>query len=397
MVTPEFDYLIFGAGMAADAAAKGIRELDTAGSIGIIGQDSDPPYTRPALTKKLWTDPDFTPADNWLGTAGETDAEIFTQTAVTALDPGGHTVTMDDGGQIAYGRLLIATGGTPKEIGIPAGPRSIYFRSFEDYRALRELSGGDRHIAVVGGSYIGTELAAALVQNDTRATLIYPDKTLGGSMFPPELAGRFEKAYAQQEVELRSGTRVESGSTADDGVELTFDDGSRATFDGMVSGLGIETNVHTAASAGLQVDDGIVVDECLRTSADDVYAAGDVASYPDRILGRRRVEHVDNAQQMGAAAGRIMAGSTEVYDHTPYYYSNAFDMSYQAVGTLDSSLETVEDWTDPQEEGVVYYLNGSTVAGVLLWNVDGQLDAAREVLADRDPQDSSTLLGRIST
>ncbi len=396
MVTPEFDYLIFGAGMAADAAAKGIREMDTAGSIGIIGQDTDPPYTRPALTKKLWTDPDFTPADNWLDTAGQTDAEIFTETVVTGLDPSGHTVTMDDGGQVAYGRLLIATGGTPKELGIPAGPRSIYFRSFEDYRALREFSGGDRHIAVVGGSYIGTELAAALVQNDTRATLIYPDQTLGGSMFPPELAGRFEKAYAEQGVELRSGTRVESGSTEGDGVVLAFDDGSRASFDGMVSGLGIEPGVETAASAGLKVDDGIVVDAGLRTSADDVYAAGDVASYPDRILGRRRMEHVDNAKQMGAAAGRIMAGSGEVYDHTPYYYSNVFDMSYQAVGTLDSSLETVEDWADPQEKGVVYYLDGSTVARVLLWNVDGQLDAARGVLADSNPQDSSTLVGRIS-
>lgn len=158
-----------------------------------------------------------------------------------------------------------------------------------------------------------------------------------------------------------------------------------------------------AQKAGLTVDDGIVVDESLRTNAADVYAAGDVASYPDHILGRRRIEHVDNAKQMGAAAVRIMAGSTEVYNHTPYYYSNVFDISYQAVGTLDSSLETFEDWAepvegsgDPQRKGVIYYLDGGRTAGVLLWNVPDKLDAARKVLADQRTKDDSMLRGLIA-
>ncbi|GAB3259265.1 NAD(P)/FAD-dependent oxidoreductase [Arthrobacter pigmenti] len=392
---PEFDYLIIGGGMAADAAAKGIRELDSTGTIGIAGDDVDPPYTRPALTKKLWTDPDFMPNDNWLDTAAETDAEVMTETVITSVDPEEHTATMDDGGSIGYGKLLLATGGHPKTLDVPAGPQSIYFRSFADYRTLRGLSGSGRNIAVVGGSYIGTELAAALVQNDTSATLIFPDEVLGGSMFPPDLAAQFEQTYAWHGVELVSGTKVTSGRRTDDGVVLSLDNGTERSFDAMVSGLGIVPCVGVAEKAGLKVDDGIVVDEGLRTSADDVYAAGDVANYPDHILGRRRIEHVDNAKQMGAAAGRIMAGSIEVYNHTPYYYSNVFDISYQAVGTLDPSLETVEDWSEPQRKGVVYYLDGGMTVGVLLWNVPDKLDAAREVLADKRPKDATMLRGSI--
>lgn len=392
----DFDYLIVGGGMTADAAAKGIREQDPNGSIGIIGDDIDPPYTRPALTKKLWTDPDFQPDDNWLNTADSTGAQLITGTTVTAIDPAQHAVTAQYGGRFGYGRLLMATGGKPKTLDVPAGERVIYFRSFADYHQLRRLSGNDRHIAVVGGSYIGTELAAALVQNETRATLIYPDDTLGGPMFPPDLARHFENTYREHGVTLYPNAKVKTGTLGDDGIELRLSDGNERRFDAMVSGLGIEPCVDLAVNAGLRVDNGIIVDERLRTSADDVYAAGDVANYPDRLLGRRRIEHVDNAKQMGAAVGRIMAGSEEAYRYTPYYYSNVFDMSYQAVGTLDSSLTIIEDWAEPLQTGVIYYLDGDAVAGVLLWNVKDKLDAARDVLADNRPQSASTLKGRIA-
>lgn len=394
-MTRTFDHLIVGGGMTGDAAAKGIREIDDHASIGLVGDDVDPPYTRPALSKKLWTDPDFGPDDNWLGTAAATGASVMTGTTVSSVDPDSHVVNTNDGSPIGYGRLLLATGGAPRTLGVPASERSIYFRSFADYRALRHLSGGGRQIAVVGGSYIATELAAALRQNDTWATLIFPDRVLGGSMFPTELARHFEATYEQRGVRLVRNTRVESGTLEHDGVVLQLSDGSERFFDGMVSGLGIDPCVGLAQSAGLHVDNGIVVDERLRTGTQDIHAAGDVACYPDHILGRRRVEHVNNATRMGAAAGRIMAGSIEAYNHTPYYYSNVFDISWQAVGTLDASLETVCDWSDPLHSGVVYYLDGATPVGVLLWNVDADLDAAREVLADNRHQNAATLEGRV--
>ncbi|MFD2191728.1 NAD(P)/FAD-dependent oxidoreductase [Pistricoccus aurantiacus] len=392
----DYDYLIIGGGMTADAAAKGIREQDKDGSIALIGDDTDAPYTRPALSKKLWTDPDFTQDDNWLNTVDETGATLMTGTRVTAIDPDQHQVTLENGERLGYKRLLLATGGTPKTLDVPAGERVIYFRTLEDYRQLRRLSGDNRRIAVVGGSYIGTELAAALVQNDTRATLIYPDEVLCGAMFPADLAQHFEKTYRDQGVELCPRTQVESGSPDEEGVTLKLSDGSEQRFDAMVSGLGIEPCVELAENAGLEVDDGIIVDEYLRTSVADIYAAGDVARYPDQILGRRRIEHVNNATQMGGTVGRIMAGSDEAYRHTPYYYSHVFDMDYMAVGTLDASLTTVEDWAEPLKKGVIYYLDGERVAGVLLWNLGKGLKAAREVLADTSPQDESTLKGRIT-
>ena len=162
----------------------------------------------------------------------------------------------------------------------------------------------------------------------------------------------------------------------------------------VVTGLGVTPVTAIAETAGLTVDDGIVVDEHLRTNDERIWAAGDVASYPDSILGRTRVEHVDNAEQMGRVAGRSLAGSDEPYAHTPSFYSDVFEFSWEAVGTLDPSLETVEDWVEELESGVVYYLTDGKPTGVLLWRVDGGTDEAREVIAN-PPADPADLIGRI--
>jgi len=390
-----FDYLIIGSGMAADAAAKGIREFDDVGRIGIVGDDADPPYTRPALTKKLWTDPEFNEDDNWLHTGTMTGATIMSATEIVSIDPDSHIVVSRDKKEFGYDQLLLATGGTVNTVDMPASERSIYFRTFADYRALRRLSGYERQVAVIGGSYIGMELAAGLAQNNTQVTLIYPQPILGGDIFPEPLAQAMQADFGNREIRLLGNTRVESGSSAHDSTLLRFADGSEQRFDGVVSGLGITPRTALAQGAGVEINNGIVVDEQLRTNIRDIYAAGDVACYPDRILGRQRVEHVNNATSMGATAGRIMAGSNEVYDHTPYYYSNVFDISWQAVGTLDSSLQTIADWREPLQSGVIYYLRNDRVAGVLLWNLADKLDAARAVLADERPQDAATLKARI--
>jgi len=393
-MTESFDHVIVGGGMTADAAAKAIHEATPDASVLIVSADVDAPYTRPALSKKLWTDPDYTEADNDLGTVADSGAEIRLRTLVESIDRDARTVTTSTGDVIGYGALLLATGGSPTALDLPDDDRVVYFRTAEDYRRLRSLSGGGRHVVVVGGSYIGTELAAALVQNDTRVTLVFPDDVLGGSVFPASIASAFEKAFEEARVELARGRRVESGTADDAGVHLRLDDGSTLDADAVVVGLGISVDDQLAADAGLTVDDGIVVDEHLRTSDPNVFAAGDVASYPDAILGRRRVEHVDNAKSQGPVVGRNMTGADEVYDHTPYYYSKVFDISYEAVGTLDASLETV---VDDKGDGaaVAYYLgDDGAVEGVLLWNVEEARDAARAVIAAGVvPRDE--LVGRI--
>lgn len=399
--TDRAPYVIVGGGMVADAAARGIRSRDADGRIVVLGDDADAPYTRPALSKKLWTDPDFTEADNDAGTAGDTGADVRTSTRVAAVDTAARTVTTDAGDVVGYGMLLLATGGRTRTGPVEDGERVVSFRTAEDYRHLRRLAGGGRHVAVVGGSYIGTEIAAALVQNDTRVTLVTPDEVLGSSMFPPELALHFQRMYADAGVTIRPRTRVSGGQARQDDVVLLLDDdGDPLTVDAVVLGLGIEPSTELAEAAGLAVDDGVVVDEMLRTSDPHVYAAGDVAQYPDPVLGTTRVEHVDNAKTMGRAVGELMAGRTEPYDHTPFFYSQVLGTRYEAVGTLDGAARTVQDWQGDDGaggRGVVYYLDeDSRVTGVLLWDVPDRTDEATRLLADGAAQTEESLRGRIT-
>jgi len=164
----------------------------------------------------------------------------------------------------------------------------------------------------------------------------------------------------------------------------------------LVAGLGITPAVELAEQAGLPVDNGVLVDEFCRTSHPDVYAAGDVANFANPALGTRlRVEHEDNANTMGRTAGLNMAGRATAYDHLPFFYSDLFDLGYEAVGDLDARLETVADWKEPFREGVVYYLKNGRVRGVLLWNTWGQVDHARALIAERGPFTPRDLKGRL--
>ncbi|MGH2387243.1 MAG: FAD-dependent oxidoreductase, partial [Chloroflexota bacterium] len=172
--------------------------------------------------------------------------------------------------------------------------------------------------------------------------------------------------------------------------------GHEVQADAVVAGIGIQPNITLAQAAGLTVGNGIVVDEFLRTSHPDIYAAGDVAEFADPTLGgRRRVEHEDNANTMGRLAGRAMTGEQERYTHIPFFYSDLFDLGYEAVGDLDSRLDIVADWTDPFHQGVVYYLRAGKVRGALMWNVWDQVDAARELLMESRTYQPSDLIGRL--
>ncbi|MBU2075229.1 MAG: NAD(P)/FAD-dependent oxidoreductase [Actinobacteria bacterium] len=392
-----YDHLIIGGGMAADAAAHGIREQDPTASIGILGEEPTSPFPRPALSKKLWTDPDFTVENTALDTVGETGATFHPRTRVVAVDPEAHEVTTHGGDTVGYGRLLVATGGHPRTLtDLPGGDRVLYYRSLTDYHRLRVLADTRPHVAVVGGGYIGTEIAAALIGQGCRVTLLHPGDVLGAQMFPAELADGFERLFTDAGVEVRGGAKVSGGREGAGGVRLELESGDTVQADVVVVGLGVEPATHfLPEEVELADDGGVVVDEHLRTSAPDVYAAGDVASYPDPILGRTRVEHVDNATTMGTAAGRIMAGSEETYDHTPMFYSDVLGLGYQAVGSLDSSLETFVERVG--EGAVAYYLDDEAVRGVLLWDLDEGVEEARALLARHSrPTDPADLAGTIT-
>ena len=173
-------------------------------------------------------------------------------------------------------------------------------------------------------------------------------------------------------------------------------DERQVLVDGVVAGIGIQPNVELAQTAGLQVENGIIVDEFLRSSHPDIYAAGDVAAFYNPALGKRiRVEHEDNANTMGRQAGRSMAGVSEPFHHLPFFYSDLFDLGYEAVGELDSRHEIVADWKEPNKEGVIYYMQSGRVRGVLLWNVWKQVDAARKLIVEPGPFRADDLKGRL--
>jgi len=388
-----YDYLIIGGGMAADTAARGIREQDSFGSIGIVSADTDEPYTRPALTKKLWTDSNFTEEQVALNTTKETkNSTLKLNTTVTAIEREHHRVQLKDGTSIGYKKLLLVTGGEPTKIEGPDDEHVIVFRERSDYRRLREFSGNNQHVIIVGGGYIGSELAAGLIQNNTKVTLIYPDEVLGGSQFPSELAKEYENSFREAGVNLLNGKRAESYTKEDGKLTLHLDDETTVQGDTIVIGLGVSPRISLAEQSGLKVEDGVYVDEQLRTTDPDIWAAGDIAYYPDKILGRTRIEHVDHARKSGKAAGKAMAGSTEPYAYTPYFYSVVFSISWKAIGTLDSSLTTIID--EVGNGKVVYYLEDNLPVGILTWNVEPDLDEVRAVLSN-PPIDPQSLKGLI--
>src|SRR5207302_14284 len=316
---PDYTYVIVGGGMTADAAAQAIHEADPVGSIGVIGAKPHPPYDRPPLSKALWKGE---PEDKIWRKTVSTGAQLHLGRRIGAIDVRAHLATDDRGTKYRFTKLLLATGGTPRQLPLKTD-QIIYFRTLDDYRRLRALASQSVRFCVIGGGFIGSEVAAALRMQGRDVTMLRPE-------------------------------------------------------------------------AGLRVDNGVVVDEFCRTSHPDVYAAGDVANFANPALGTRlRVEHEDNANTMGRTAGLNMAGRATAYDHLPFFYSDLFDLGYEAVGDLDARLEKVTDWKVPFREGVVYYLKGGRVRGVLLWNTWGQVDHARALIAERGPFQAQDLKGRL--
>jgi 3-phenylpropionate/trans-cinnamate dioxygenase ferredoxin reductase subunit len=390
----EYDYLIIGGGMAGDAAAKAIRAADASARIGIVGAESSPPYERPPLSKALWKG-DKSLESIGLDTAA-TGAVLHQGRRVQALDRAAGRASDDQGDSYRYRRLLLATGASPRRLPFAGNDRVIHFRTVEDYRRLRHHAVAGARIAVVGGGFIGSELAASLSGVGCKITMLFPGASIGSGRYPPALATFLDDYYRERGVELLARVKVVDGRADGEGVELVLSDGRHLRVDAAVAGLGVRPDTALAELAGLAVDDGVVVDAQLRTSDPHIWAAGDLANFFSPSLGRRlRVEHENAAVEMGAHAGRAMTGGADGYTTLPYFYSDLFDLGYEAVGLLDARLQLVEDWSEPYRKGVVYYLEGGRVRGVLLWNVWGQVDAARALIAQPGPFDASSLRGRI--
>ena len=379
-------YLIVGGGMTADSACRGIRDHDTDGTIGLFGAESHEPYVRPPLTKGLWSGKDE--GSIFRGTP-ELNVDVLPGARIVSLDLDARTTTDDTGESHTYEKLLLATGGTPRQL--PGDATDvIYYRTLDDYHRLRELASDGVRVAVVGGGFIGSEIAAALAMNGCDVTIVFPERGIGARIFPTELSAFVNEYYREKGVTVLPEESVETISSG----TVTTAKGNVVEADVVVAGLGIVPATDLAEAAGLEVDDGILVDELGRAGGrDDVFAAGDVARFPVAALGgTRRVEHEDHANTHGRAVGANMAGAGEPYDHLPFFYSDLFDLGYEAVGDVDSELDIVAEWAEPNRKGVVAYVDGDGRArGFLLWDVWGKVDATRELIRAGTVVDASDL------
>lgn len=397
MTNYNYKYVIIGGGMAADATVHSIRENDPKGTIGLIGNENDPPYARPPLSKALWTgDEELEDID--LGTS-EANLKMHLGQIVKKIDRPNKRVIDDKGNKYSYEKLLIATGGTPKTLPNVKEKGIIYYRSLSDYGRLKSLVDKNTTFGVIGGGFIGSEIAAAIKmhKSDAEVTLIFPESGICALIFPKALSDHLNDYYRENDIKVLTNELVTNITTQDKAYLVETKSGKKLKFDTIIAGLGIKPNTSLAEEANLEVKDGILVNEYLQTNDPDIYSAGDVAVYHNTALNKRiRVEHEDNALIMGEVAGQNMTGKQIPFDHLSLFYSDLFELGYEAVGILNPKLEIVEDWKEPYEEGVIYYLKEGRVQGVLLWNVWEKADEARELIMEPGPFSPEDLKGRIN-
>ncbi len=380
-----YKYVIVGGGTAGASAVEGIREHDRSGSIGLFGRENHLPYDRPPLSKGLWLGKTSL---NELPVHDEAfyqrnAVHLHLTTEIVSLDPTKRHVVDSNGTRYGYEKLLLATGGTPRMLSF-GGEAAQYFRTVDDYLTLRKTADRFEEFILIGGGFIGAELAASLRMQGKQVTILFPTECLLEKILPHELAAFVTTYYREKGVNVLNGEVPTAIERAHGRVSVVARTGHHLEADHAVIAIGLNLHTDIAHRAGLHIENGIRVNEFLQTSVPHIFAAGDVAAFPVKVLNKvMRIEHWDNARMQGRYAGENMAGAQRAYDYLPYFYSDLFDLGFEAVGDLDSRHQTFADWKETFREGVVYYLDEGRVVGVLLWNVWEKVDAARELIAQK--------------
>jgi NADPH-dependent 2,4-dienoyl-CoA reductase/sulfur reductase-like enzyme len=389
-------FVIVGAGLAGAKAAETLRAEGFDGRVVLVGEERELPYERPPLSKGYL-----------LGAAERASAQVHdaswyaahdvdlrTGVRATALDVAAHRVQLDTGEELPYARLLLATGSSARHLPVPgAGLDGIhYLRTLPDSDRLRaNLTGGGRRVVIVGGGWIGLEVAAAARTHGNEVTLVEPLPTPLHAVLGSAMGQVFARLHRHRGVDVRTGIGVQGFRGSGSVAAVVLADGGEEPADLVVVGIGAVPNTGPGEAAGLDVDHGIVTDAALRTSAPDVFAAGDVASAFHPLYGRHvRVEHWANALNAGPAAARSMLGHEVVHDRVPYFFTDQYDlgMEYSGLGSPDADVVCRGD-VETGEFIAFWLRDGRVEAGmnVNIWDVTGPIQAlirsGREIPVDR--------------
>jgi 3-phenylpropionate/trans-cinnamate dioxygenase ferredoxin reductase subunit len=375
--------VIIGGGQAAHHAALGMRAAGFEGRITIFGDENLRPYERPPLSKAALTEAGFATA--WLtreGRYAEQDIELTLGAPVVQVDPSKKSVRTAAGDEIAYDRLLFATGGRARRLGIAGNEHVLYLRHHADAVALRGALGSARKLVCIGAGVIGLEIASSARAMGLDVTVLEAaDTVLARCLAPAE--GEFMRAlHLAKGVDLRLGCRIEAVEAAAAGKRVRLAGGGTIEADVVVAGVGMIRNTELAAAAGVAVDNGILVDEFGRTNVEGIFAAGDVAAYMDPRSGRRmRLESFYHAQDHGLAVGRAMAGMLSPYDAIPRFWTDQHGINLQVAGSPVGSARTIIRGTREAGRFTAFHLDGGgRVVGVSAANNARDMRPALELI-----------------
>jgi 3-phenylpropionate/trans-cinnamate dioxygenase ferredoxin reductase subunit len=393
----ETAYVIVGASLAGAKAAEALRDAGFDGRVVLVGDERERPYERPPLSKELLKgekgrEKAYVHDEGWYA---DHAVELRLGAAATALHREKRLVELAGGERLGYDRLLLATGSSPRRLDVAGGDLEgiSYLRRLGQAEALRDrLASGGGSLVVVGGGWIGLEVAAAARHHGVDVLLVEPQPTPLYAVLGREVGEIFAARHRDHGVDLRTGLGVDRFEG--DGGRVTgvrTSDGTVHPADLVLVGVGIKPNTQLAETAGLEVENGIVVDEMLRTSDPDVFAAGDVANAANALLGTRlRVEHWANASNQGKAAGLSMAGKGEPYAKLPYFFTDQYDISMEYHGYVDrDGADQVVLRGDPSEEQwcAFWLREGRVLAGMNVndWDAAEAIKALARVRAEVDP------------
>jgi 3-phenylpropionate/trans-cinnamate dioxygenase ferredoxin reductase component len=389
-------FVIAGASLAGAKAAQELREHGFDGRIVLVGTEPERPYERPPLTKDYLRGESNRDSAyvHGAGYYDEYDIELMTGTTVTAIDPGAARVTLDDGDNLAYDKLLLTTGSEPRRIEAPGAELDgiYYMRSLADCDVLRGRLDDSGRVVVVGAGWIGSEFAASARQLGLNVTVIDPLALPNERIFGAEIGTFYRDVHVQHGVKMLLGQAVEAFEGDGAVARVRTSAGKIVECDFAVVGIGIVPRAELAVDAGVAVDNGVVANDRLETSAPGVFAAGDVANawhpfYEHHI----RVEHWANALNQGPAAARAMLGEDVSYDRIPYFFSDQYDVGMEYSGYATSWDEVVFRGDRAGGEFIAFWLTDGRVVGGMNVNVWDVNQHVQELIRSRRPVDVAAL------